>query len=124
MPLFAHESVGQALRLPANGVVTTAATRVRHLAEYISNSVAADCVKLSCLRCCRYRLSRPDLRHATARCFASPMNGRLLARLFRTFYRQSGRRLAVESSDLPPFKKSGGFQPLLLESTIINDFRI
>ena len=46
-----------------------------------------------------------------------PMNGRLLARLFRTFYRQSGRRLAVESSDLPPFKKSGGFQPLLLEST-------
>jgi hypothetical protein len=58
-----------------------------------------------------------DLRHATARCFASPMNGRLLARLFRTFYRQSG-------SDLPPFEKSGGFQPLLLESTIINDFRI
>jgi hypothetical protein len=45
------------------------------------------------------------------------MNGRLLARLFRTFYRQSG-------SDVPPFKKSGGFQPLLLESTIINDFRI
>jgi hypothetical protein len=29
-----------------------------------------------------------------------------------SFYRQSGRRLAVESSDLPPFKKSGGFQPL------------
>ena len=88
MPLFARESVGQALRLPANGAAPTAATRVRHLAEYISNSITAYCVKLSYLRCCRYRLSRPDL-----------------------------RRLAVESSDLPPFKKSSGFQPLLLEST-------
>jgi hypothetical protein len=32
--------------------------------------------------------------------------------------------LSPVRSDLPPFKKSGGFQPLLLESTIINDFRI
>lgn len=51
MPLFARESVGQALRLPANGVATSAATRVRHLAEHISNSITSGCVTLSCLRC-------------------------------------------------------------------------
>ena len=39
-----------------------------------------------------------DLRHAIARCLASATNGCLLAKLFRTFYRQS-------CSDLPPFKK-------------------
>jgi hypothetical protein len=45
------------------------------------------------------------------------MNGCLLAKFLRTFYRQPGRRLAVESSDLPPCKKSSDFQPLFLDRT-------
>jgi hypothetical protein len=110
VPLFARESVGQALRLPANGVATTAATRVRHLPN--TSLIPLPQIVSSRRACVVAGIGDPGRTCATPLrdVLASATNGCLLAKLFRTFYRQSG-------SDLPPFKKSGSFQPLLFEST-------